>query len=132
MSTPQLPTSEVLNKAADLIEERGWTKGWNRHDGLCLVDAVAEASRGGGFFAALSALDRYFDRRPIDPPIYHWNDAPERTASEVIEVLRAAALVEAAREQSPDLTPLHDAALPKDAPGAWIREAIEAMSEVGA
>ncbi len=27
----------------------------------------------------------------------------------------------------PDLTPLFDAALPEDAPGAWIRAAIEQM-----
>ena len=32
----------------------------------------------------------------------------------------------------PELAPLHDAALPKDAPGAWIREALERMFTPGA
>lgn len=27
-----------------------------------------------------------------------------------------------------DLTPLYDAALPKNAPGAWVRQAIEEMA----
>ena len=32
----------------------------------------------------------------------------------------------------PELAPLFDAALPKDAPGAWIREALERMFTPGA
>ncbi len=38
--------------------------------------------------------------------LWEWNDAPGRTAAEVIEVLRAAAAVEAAREDSLDRTRL--------------------------
>lgn len=34
-------------------------------------------------------------------------------------------------QPTPDLTPLYDAALPADAPGAWIREAIEQLRADG-
>ena len=68
----KIPTSEVLNRAADLIEERGWTQG-------------TQGWKVDGAF-----LD-------TDEP-WKWNDTRGRTASEVIEVLRATAVIEAARE----------------------------------
>jgi hypothetical protein len=103
-------TSEVLNRAADLIEERGWTQGgsgWGiGGQALCLE---------GGILAALGyrweASDWSFEEFPECPAytavadyldyrseLYQWNDEGNRTADEVIEALRAAAVIEAAKE----------------------------------
>ena len=108
-------TSEVLNRTADLIEEQGWGKGggWygeedfgGRTDGrLCLE---------GGIMAAMGIEMTNMDRMVACPAYksvktyldgatpFIWNDEHGRTASEVIEVLRAAAVIEAAREESHD------------------------------
>lgn len=54
---------------------------------------------------AYMAVSGYLDRTPLPPvaplkdALWQWNDAPDRTASEVIEVLRACALIESAREE---------------------------------
>lgn len=114
-----MKTSEVLNRAADLLEERGWRKGdWGLdNDGepsgaLCLEGAVIAAMpmkerlfhRGGVMYSTYDecpaglAVERYLDSKP-GAGGYNWNDAEDRTASEVIEVLRACALIEAAREE---------------------------------
>lgn len=105
-------TSETLNRAADLIEERGWTfgEGWpiyNRDtSSLCLEGGIMAAQgmaaethdyekaviRCPAYLAVLSHLDSGF------PYLFQWNDRKGRTAAEVIEVLRACALIEAARE----------------------------------
>jgi hypothetical protein len=114
-------TSEVLNKAADLIQERGWITGgdgWADEDsqapGLCLEGAIMAAA-GLRFIGevpqcpAYRAVADYLGdevctlRVPacnyVSPTrLYIWNDESGRTASEVIEVLRAAAVIEAARE----------------------------------
>jgi hypothetical protein len=114
-----MQTSEVLNKAADLIEERGWSQGTGWH--TALADSVPVCAEGGIWcatetdnnrrdYAALRAAKGAFrayltDRFPehIHPNAgcvigWSWNDDPERTAAEVIEVLRAAAVIEQARE----------------------------------
>jgi hypothetical protein len=109
-------TSEVLNRAADLIEERGWTKGtggWPGHRNhcgpLCLeggllatlgVDwsdpsAVCDAQ----YTHAWKAMADYVGRTPLF--LFMWNDVQGRTQAEVIEVLRAAALIEQAKEHTP-------------------------------
>ena len=110
-----IPTSEVLNRAADLIEERGWTQG----DGwfpemlpvaapLCAEGAM-KAAAAEVCAAAGDALARYtVHREQILPAfkdylgvahVFVWNDAGRRTASEVIEALRACAVIEASRER---------------------------------
>jgi hypothetical protein len=111
MSTT-VATSEVLNRAADLIEERGWIQGpfgmrtVTRE--LCLEGAVRLAS--GGQTTSDGALLHYLASAPCpagnaviaylgEGEPWLWNDEPGRTAAEVIEVLRAAAVIEAAREQ---------------------------------
>lgn len=114
-------TSEVLNRAADLIEERGWarTEGWNGQPGtggrLCLEGGIMAALEIPYFLSGDPGTDTIKDvLRPCpayvavrdylemseDGYLYHFNDANGRTASEVIEVLRATALVEAAKENS--------------------------------
>ena len=110
------PTSEILNKAADLIEERGWVQGtgWGRDTAaLCLEGGIAAAAGivrtlGNGFIyqgcPAYDAVCSYLNRHPrprqypVLDSLWDWNDTPGRTAEEVIEVLRAAALIEQARE----------------------------------
>lgn len=116
-------TSEVLNRAADLIEERGWTvgSGWiqrgqgNQH--LCLeggimaamgmefpeviIDAVYGPFAMCPAYQAVSAyLNRevaYLDGVVRGETLYGWNDRQD-AAVEVIEVLRACAVIEAAKE----------------------------------
>jgi hypothetical protein len=77
MTDTNIPTSEVLNRAADLIEERGWTTGdgWFGDDGhpLCVEGAIAAAmgERGGPGFRcpARAAVESYVGRAP-----FIWND----------------------------------------------------------
>lgn len=109
--------SNTLNLAADLIEKRGWARGYAAWGttlpggALCLEGGILaaighpvdpEATRpwfhGPGACPAYDAVCDYLDR-PHDTMLWPFNDDPERTASEVIEVLRAAALIESAREQ---------------------------------
>lgn len=119
MST--LPTSEVLNRAADLIERQGWVTGtgWptvDREDApLCLEGGImaalglridAEEDDDVEGCPAYRAVHDYLelrDARDLDGwpvvPLWMWNDDREH-ASEVIEVLRAVAVIEAARENA--------------------------------
>jgi hypothetical protein len=109
-----MKTSEVLNRAADLIEERGWTtgEGWPEADpevtALCLEGGIMAAqgmtlSNQAGLFTcpAYRAVRDYLDWQPKigQTYLFQWNDRPNRTAAEVIEVLRACALIEQAREE---------------------------------
>lgn len=114
-------TSEVLNRAADLIEEHGWTQGthgWPRGNGehapLCLEGGmIAALGRNwrdldvNAFWdcPAYRAVKSYLGDRcrnaltgEDDADLWAWNDTVASTASEVIEVLRAVAVIEAARE----------------------------------
>lgn len=102
-----MKTSEVLNKAADLIEEHGWEQGGTRngvgetyyvHAGYCVEGAIAAANGASQYFMgyrceAYDAVKNYLNQLP-----WTWNDAIARTEQEVIEVLRAAALIEQAKE----------------------------------
>ena len=104
-----LTVSETLNRAADLIEERDWVQGdgWvgaTEGTRLCLEGGIMAAS-GFGYHdysrfikcPAYLAVGRYLEHETPYPFI--WNDRENRTTSEVIEVLRACALIEAAKEQ---------------------------------
>ena len=127
MNANGMPTSEVLYRAADLIEERGWTQGsfgWPMGLGntpLCIEGGVM-AALGTDYLAVdlsefwscpayravqsylglshdLSVKDKESRPSPVDP-LWRFND--HSAAERVIEVLRAAALVEAARESATD------------------------------
>lgn len=101
-------TSEVLNTAVEVIRERGWARGsWGFGDGpLCIEGAIVVGSGVTGTplarqlaaegCPAVEAVRDYLDGQ--EP--FLWNDDRGRTAAEVIEVLRAAALVEHAKEQA--------------------------------
>lgn len=112
----ELKTSEVLDLAADKIEVVGWGTGvntWENRDGagLCLEGGII-AALGRSFTPgtenfidtpelwacpAYVAMASYLETRA---ELWRWNDAQGRTAEEVVEVLRAAAAVERAKEES--------------------------------
>lgn len=111
-----MKTSEVLNTAADLIEERGWVRGegWIHADdpnkSLCLEGGI-QAAMGltweqveQSSFDALWACPAYNavrDYLEIGSALFQWNDRVDRTQAEVVEVLRATAVIEAAKEEAP-------------------------------
>ena len=112
-------TSELLNRAADEIQKYGWTtgpRGWcrDKNAGLCLEGGIL-AAMGLTFdeileFWACPAYNAVADylRLPEDWELYAWNDGSvvsphagfARSAEQVIEVLRAAAMVEEAKERA--------------------------------
>lgn len=122
-------TADVLNRAADLIKERGWIQGNDgmRVDGspLCLEGGIAAAIgleaynelRDDVFVfnyfdvescPAYAAVRVYLATRPAEEyaqafgqgEVWGWNDKDGRTQAEVVEVLRAVAVIEAAREEA--------------------------------
>lgn len=122
---PDLPVSEVLDRAADQIEERGWGaggRGWGYNPGDGTLDQDAPLCIEGGILAALGypyqfdngtrwreefvacpayvAVAGYLGLTGAFDDVYSYNDANGRTEGEVIATLRACAAVEAARESS--------------------------------
>jgi hypothetical protein len=116
---PNIPTSEVLHKAADHIERRGWEQGggWNSspNSAVCLEGGIAAALGVSGrdivgdatfymaeFVAcpAYQAVQEYLALPPVGPhgELWRWNDRSVRTKEQVIEVLRAAAEVARVKE----------------------------------
>lgn len=116
-------TSDVLNKAADLIEERGWAfgTGWlgtEEPGGLCVEGAIQAATgvavgpgyRCPAYFAVATHLEQFVlftwnDNLPWDATNgFRWVGGTKESATEfgksrVIEVLRACAVIEASRER---------------------------------
>lgn len=108
-----LKTSVVLDLAADAIQMAGWGKGpssWTADNdrGLCLEGGIAAAVgldkevANFNFYAlqtcpAYKAVQEYLGHRR---DLWSWNDRPQRTQQEVIEVLRAAAAVERVKEET--------------------------------
>jgi hypothetical protein len=117
-----LKTSEILNTAADLIEKNGWVGPGHSEDSnwglggenlsMCLEGGILAAT---GFdmtkteseaiesdeFERLIACPAYVavqNYLNLDYEIWQWNDTEGRTMEEVIEVLRATAVIEQARE----------------------------------
>lgn len=102
--------NELLNKAADLIEERGWNQGDYRSPvgALCAIGAIITANdEARGIHPetiefnlwstpvreAVETLAKQLDQEPLVPPyVMNWNDTPGRTATEVVSMLRKAAL----------------------------------------
>lgn len=93
--------AELYERAAREIETRGHHKGDYGDDRfrpntcrVCLIGALNAASAGSPFarevYYDLSALLEVLGY-PYDFLAAEWNDAPERTADEVIAVLREAA-----------------------------------------
>lgn len=124
-----METSEVLNRAADLIEERGWRAGggWNgdHGSGLCLeggIQAAMGVAVGPGYRCpAYHAVAQYLAEQGNTRPLFIWNDrlpyyseatgewlpsdqfadARARAPRRVVEMLRACAVIEQSRERQP-------------------------------
>lgn len=108
-------TSEVLNLAADLIQQRGWGTGpasMVGANGLCIMGAINAATIGrtpgdegyelADTCPAGQAVHAYLDTADLEmDSLWQWNDTSATDAAEVIEVLRAVAVIEAARESAP-------------------------------
>jgi hypothetical protein len=93
--------ADVLNKAADLIEERGWaTAGvWVGFPCSATDPEPGEEFYQYGYELAESpAYKTVVAYLGLNDNPWTWNDAPDRTADEVIEALRAAAIIAAAQE----------------------------------
>lgn len=116
--------SSILDRAADVIEERGLNKGWYFSDfsqddqnlsaweqaaetkGRCctlgaIYVAVHETVEGPSFSEVDRAASFFADSLPTTPGhwgIPDWNDAPSRRKGQVVNALRRAA--EMAREES--------------------------------
>jgi hypothetical protein len=121
-----LKTSEVLDLAADHILGRGWLQfgGWNDSPTgpVCLEGGIAAAlgltakdletpedvPDSESYYHAFQdcpayqAVKSYLE---IDHALFWWNDVFSRTADEVIEVLRGAAVVERVKEATLEAVP---------------------------
>lgn len=100
-------TSEILAKAADLIEERGHWKGWycGPNGELCARGAMYiaagvvppmepdQAWEGDADHDQVDAATKRLDGR-VGSLTERWNDAEERTPAEVVTALREAARAE--------------------------------------
>jgi hypothetical protein len=80
--------SEILLKAADLLAERGWTQGvLEDYEGrMCAAGAVYNVTCNSS--AALELLQAHIG---FSDNIAAWNDAPGRTAEDVILAMKRAA-----------------------------------------
>lgn len=110
-------TPARLNAAADAIERYGWASGtgWpaDPTPGSCpgplclegslmhvlgMVNVTRWSLDGNDDHLVRSREYRAMQRYLGCETIYHWNDAPARTAAQVVAALRAAAVIETARE----------------------------------
>jgi hypothetical protein len=85
---------QILNDAAQYLETHGWCQGAMKYkDSVCLfgaIDAVSNCFTKDD--SAIAYEINYRLRKIIGVrPTPHWNDAPERTKQEVIDMLRKAA-----------------------------------------
>lgn len=104
----ELRTSEVLNLAADYIELNGWKQGggWWPESG---EPACAEGGIDRVCSDRMPKDDEWLTRKRLAVAAlseyvgqygWYWNDTPGLRQSDVIETLRAVAVVEAAREDA--------------------------------
>ena len=89
---------DVLLAAADHIEAHGWVQGKWGHKGepCCAEGAIVAVLDGNGGIVfgelgPLSAAAKQMLRNALGKAIPAWNDAPGRTAAEVVAALREAA-----------------------------------------
>jgi hypothetical protein len=87
--------SELLRRAAEIIEENGWRQGWKADgDTVCVVDALAAAWRPWSPEVGwLLAADRVKDVLGlwVGTALHDWNDEPGRTKQEVLDAFNRAA-----------------------------------------
>ncbi len=71
-------TSDVLRRAADIIEQRGWTRGrFERGGRVCSFEAVALAAVAlrARAWPAVDAVQRHTNSGSSETSITAWNDA---------------------------------------------------------
>ncbi|MFY2788494.1 DUF6197 family protein [Rhodococcus sp. MALMAid1271] len=108
--------SEILNRAADLLADKGWNRGYYQSpEGcLCAVGAITLAAGGcfsydedgtpddfqgpnddsRGIYAAMEAVEQAVSGSVgVDAArdLVTWNDDPDRTQQEVIDTFRSVA-----------------------------------------
>jgi hypothetical protein len=95
-SEPLAQTDQVLLRAAGIVRERGLCQGpWRSGGPLCVAGAVGQAGEELGLsrsdmkahllrFAGALGGSAFSD-------VHSWNDAPGRTATQVVEALQRAA-----------------------------------------
>jgi len=97
--------SEALNRAADHLEVNGWmSMAYCPRDqplATCAHVAIGEVTQSADG-PADRAFWTYLGGTGCDA-IWAWNDAPDRTAAEVVEALRACAVIQASREAETDV-----------------------------
>ena len=81
---------EILNAAADAIEEHGWTQGrfGTQHVGFCAMGAMRHVS---GLSTVIEESAAYDLLRAHVGSTSYWNDEPGRTKEQVVTVLRKVA-----------------------------------------
>lgn len=96
----EAPVAEILERAAQILEERGWTQGRYGADSIDIITAGPHCAIGA-IATAYGDSDKYLrseaelvlaeflglEYGDVEP----WNDEEGRTAGEVIAALRAAA-----------------------------------------
>ncbi len=85
-----MTAAEVARKAADLLERDGWCQGKFRNSGAhCVVAALTAVDDWSA--PEQAAVRRRLRVHAGTEWLVNWNDAPERTADEVIALLRQVA-----------------------------------------
>lgn len=103
--------SEVIDNAADRIEEHGWWDG-NPYDisggpRYCVATSMPYTNDGETHLAVVEAIFKVTgisveSRDDLGPmsAIIDWNDAPGRTQREVLDMMRAAAKLARLNEET--------------------------------
>ena len=129
VETDHAATAATLHRAADLIESKGWQQGtgWNldRTDTCgpyCVEGALKAVTALCEDYPAKRVLEDYLLERSPECLVngriilFAWNDRSNRTAAEVVEVLRACAAIE--QSKADELTP-EPPVLHHHADGTW-------------
>lgn len=95
-------TAEILREAAEYIGEHGWIQGQlSNPDGkVCAIGAINRAAKSDAVadtYDAIEALWNYLELPSGEQlgsglhPVARWNDAPGRSAEDVILAMKCAA-----------------------------------------
>lgn len=95
-----METNDVLNQAADYLQEHGWIQGGLGKPGgpRCAMGALKSVLGETSVIEFVAYPPYRALRRHVGGFVSDWNDAPERTADQVIATLRAAAVIAESRE----------------------------------
>jgi len=79
---------DVLERAAQILEHSGWCQQYSHRSSgeSCLYGAILDAAPGSAMDAVYEVRERIGVMNTVG--LFDWNDAPGRTLSEVLAVLR--------------------------------------------